>query len=112
MTDEKLRQFVDDFVSNRIFTLHHIPPTQRQHLPGMVFLPVALRAFSQYNPASLEVVGTIYEHIEKASPRSINGYPMFMSFHVMHVKDWQRAAKAIEAEEKRRQSIELPPEEL
>jgi hypothetical protein len=111
LTDEQLREFVDDFVSNRIFTLHHIRNAERSHMAGMVFLPVALGVFSKFNPDSLKCVGTIYESYSKALPRSINGMPIFMTFKVLHTKDWERAAKAIETEEKRRQSIELPPAE-
>lgn len=110
LTDAKLREFVDDFVSNRIFTLQHIP-VHSQDLVGMIFMPVAFGLFSKYSSDSVKTIGTIYEHMSTAGPRSINGYPIFMSCKMLHVKDWERARKAILVEEERRKSIELPPAE-
>lgn len=52
-------------------------------------------------------IGLIYEYLDKAGPRSINGYPIFFSMRIMHRDDWARAARAIEREQKRMQEIEL-----
>ena len=56
---------------------------------------------------SLKQIGCIYEFVDKAGPRSINGYPIFFSFRMIHTDDWARAAAAIEREEKRREKIEV-----
>lgn len=111
MTDDQLRELVCAYVDRRIFTLHDIHPNSREHLAGMVFMPLALGAFAGYNEASLKKIGTIYEYLDKAGPRSINGYPIFFSLRIVHVKDWERALKAIQLEEERRKGIVLPPRE-
>ena len=102
MSDEELAKFVDDFCSGRIFTLHHIAPHSRESLAGMVFMPVALGAFSSWFKQEMEQIGTIWEYLSEAGPRSINGYPMFHSFYLVHADDWKRAVRAIEREEARR----------
>jgi hypothetical protein len=58
-------------------------------------------------------IGVLYSYMKHASPRAINGYPIFSSMGVLHRKDWKKVATAIqrelEAEEKR--SKELPLDE-
>jgi len=106
LTDDKLREFIDDFVSNRIFTTAHLRDSQADMIPN-IFLPLALGCFSKTQPESLDQIGVIYEYYEKASPRSINGLPIFFSFHMLHIDDWERAKPAIEKEMERRKNIEL-----
>lgn len=52
-------------------------------------------------------LGIIWERIDRAGPRSINGYPMFMSCHLMHREDWEKARKAAVKEQERRQQVDL-----
>ena len=108
-TDDELRKFVDDFVSSRIFTDRHIRPSDVVGTMSMIFMPIALGAFSKYEKESLKIVGCIYEYMSEAGPRSVNGYPIFFSMRFLHVEDWKRACKAIEREQERRGSIKLDP---
>lgn len=105
-TEEKLREFVDDFVSNRIFTSAHLRDGEENMLP-MIFMPLALGCFSTVQPDTLSQVGVLYEEYSKASPRSINGRPMFISFKMLHIDDWKRVQPVIEKEIERRKNIEL-----
>lgn len=106
MTDDALRAFVDDYLRERIFTSADIrnPGTAL----GMVFLPVAFGAFAGWPKEKLEEIGTIWEYMKKAMPRSVNGMPMFMSMRTIHRVDWARAVAAIQAEEERRKTMPLP----
>ena len=106
MTDAQLRKFVDDYVSNRIFTSAELRDSEVDILQ-MIFMPLALGCLSNLQPDSLKQVGCVWEYYDKAGPRSINGKPMFMSLNLMHIDDWKRAVVAIEREEKRRENIEL-----
>jgi hypothetical protein len=106
LSDDRLRRFVDDFVSNRIFTSAHLTDAEVSLLK-MIFLPIALGCFSRLQPDSLKQIGCIWEDYSKAGPCSINGKPVFVSFNLLHIDDWERAKVAIEKEEKRRESIEL-----
>lgn len=104
---EELRKFVDDFVSGRIFSSAHLPPTD-DRLIGGVFLTAGLGGFSEWTLEELQQIGIIYEYLNQAGPRSINGYPCFFSLRVLHVEDWRIALVAINAELERRKSIPLP----
>lgn len=59
--------------------------------------------FSKWNSN----LGEIGEHVSKAGPRSINGYPMFFSMRAIHKDDWVRIRKAVEAELDRQKNLEV-----
>lgn len=52
-------------------------------------------------------VGILYENYSEAMPRGVNGYPMFMSFRILHKDDWAIVKAAVSREQKRRQSEDL-----
>ena len=104
LSDEQLKQFVLDFCDGALYTSAH--PSKMEDIK-LVFLPLMLGALSDWIPEELETIGLIYEDMSKAMPRSVNGMPMFMSCHIMHIEDWERARKAIDAEFDRRKSIEV-----
>ena len=45
----------------------------------MVFMPVILGAFADMSKEDIDNIGLIYEYMDKAGPRSINGMPIFMT---------------------------------
>lgn len=102
MTDEELRTFVLALCDGRIFTMHHVPSPE---LVPMVFMPIALGAFADATPEEVEQVGTVYEYLDKAGPRAVNGMPMFTSLRMIHVDDWARAKAAYDMEMARRKDI-------
>jgi len=107
MSKEELRQFVDDLVSDRIFTSSHIRPNERQDMVATVFMPVALGAFANWSDTGMANIGVLWEYTSKAGPRCINGYPIFFSMHMVHKDDWAVAVEAAQRERERRKNIEL-----
>lgn len=59
------------------------------------------RLFKEY----VSQIGVVWEHYDKAMPRSVNGYPMFLSCHLMNMDDWERCLKVIREEQERRDKI-------
>jgi hypothetical protein len=108
MSDESLKQFVIDFVDNKIFVFQDIQESQRQNMLPMVFFAITAIEFSD---AAREDVGTIWEYFDKSLPRGVNGYPMFTSLRIMCKADWRRATAAInkilEKRQKANEEIEL-----
>lgn len=104
MSDEELAQFVLGVCDDKIFTMHHIPAGKRENMAGMVFVPLILGAFQGWFEAELEKVGTVWEYMTEAGPRSVNGYPTFYSCRLMHTDDWVRACRAIDKELARRKA--------
>lgn len=87
----------------RIFCDLHIDQ-HSQHLLGSIFMPLLFGALSHYeNP---EDIGMLYESLDKAGPRSINGYPVFSSMGVLNKADAQRVLDTIKHIEKTREDEE------
>jgi hypothetical protein len=104
MSIEDLRAFVLGYCDGRVFTMHDVK--NENDLP-LVFMPVALGCFADVPPDAMARLGTIWERIDRADPRAVNGMPMFTSLHAMRDDDWKRAARAIDAELARRKTISL-----
>lgn len=102
-TDEELKQFVLDFIGGRIFCMQHIAE-QDLDLMGSIFLYAGLGGLSEVDRNSL---GTIYEYLEEAGPRGVNGYPSFISLKMLNREDWERARKAIVTEKERLDNLKV-----
>ncbi len=108
LADDELRRFVDAFVSQQIFTSQHVPESNIDMLK-VIFMPLAFGALDGYTPEDIADIGIVYEYLDAQGPRSVNGYPTFMSCRLMRKSDWARARGAIQLETERRKHIELPP---
>lgn len=53
----------------------------------MVFLPLALIGKELSDELNENPPGMIYEYIDKAGPRAVNGMPMFMSLKMVSIDD-------------------------
>lgn len=103
MTDEELKQFVLDACDGHIFTN---TMCNRPEDVSIVFMTIALFPPGLfYTKEAIQQVGIVWERMSEAGPRAVNGMPMFMSHRLMHIDDWKRAAKAIDAELERRDQV-------
>lgn len=102
MTDDKLKEFVLGLCDGKVFTSEHCnsPDDIRR-----VFMVVGLGGLSNIPQEQLQNVGILWEWLDKAGPRSINGMPMFLSVRLMHKEDWARAVVAYKKEMDRRDQI-------
>ncbi len=105
MTDAQLREFVLGVLDGRIYIDHQV--RSPADVP-MVFFPLLFGVLGGYNKDSLQSrIGCIYEYLDKALPRSVNGRPCFMSMRLLHMEDWKRAHAAMLVEEERRKNIPI-----
>ena len=79
MTEDEIRSTVEGLVKGRIFTGTQVPPDMLH----LVFMPLGLA-----KDVDWDSLGNVIEDIDKAGPRGINGYPMFMSCRLVHKDDW------------------------
>ena len=96
----RLRRFVLDVLDGRIFTSHGLSLEEVR----MSFIVLALAGDEIKIPEDTAIV---WEYLDKAWPRSVNGMPCFPSCHFMNIEDWKRAHAAILAEMERRKSIKV-----
>jgi hypothetical protein len=110
MSDDRLRQFILDFLGGRLFTSAHMSEGAPDMLP-MVFMPLALGGLADWTREEIEQIGIFYEYLADAGPRSINGMPCFFSMRMLHVEDWRRARKVIHREMQRQEELSLDVED-
>lgn len=82
-----LKDLAKDIVMNKVFTDRHIQKTHANML-FTVFMPLAFMDKKGWAAmGKVEEIGLIYEYYEKATTRSINGYPTFQSFKYLKQKE-------------------------
>jgi len=86
-TREEINEIVMGIVENRIFTHLHIHDQQRDLTT--VFMVLLLMESKDIEWLKKARVGLIYEYMDKAAPRSINGYPCFFSCQYTNEEDME-----------------------
>jgi hypothetical protein len=84
-TREELRQLALDWLAGKLFTDHHC---RADDLP-LAFMPLALMKPSQIAELQGSDLGLIFEYVDKAGPRGINGMPFFFSMQILNRADAQ-----------------------
>lgn len=83
-TKKELKQIGLDLFKGLIFTDRHIKK-EDFHIFASVFMPIVF--MSKKQTESLKGVGLIFEYLDKAGPRGINGYPSFFSLRTLTKKE-------------------------
>lgn len=98
MTDKEVKQLAEDMFKGLVFTDRHI--RVKEELLS-VFMALVLMSEEQMEDIRKNPPGMIYEYMEKAGPRAINGNPTFLSFRMIGKDDakkvLERYNKIIEA---------------
>lgn len=104
---EEIDRIALDLFKGQIFTSAHLKPEDLE-LFWTIFMPFALHE----NPTELlKGVGLVYEYLEKAGPRTINGYPIFFSAHLLNIEDAEKVLLKYKAlEEAAQETLQNPPE--
>jgi hypothetical protein len=101
MTHEEVVKLARELVTNQVFMSDRIiNPERMLHL---VFMPLAFLKKKDIALFKKEGVAHFYEYNRLATPRSINGLPMFMSCHRINSTDY---ARVIEKEREMRTALE------
>lgn len=89
LEDDEIKRVAKGLVEGHVFTATMCPPD----MIGHVFMVAALGGLSDFDP---DDVAMLYEWLDKAGERGINGYPMFMSCRVVCHDDWNRVVEMAE----------------
>ena len=81
-TDQELKQIAMDIHAGRIFTDSHIRDGD-QHMASMIFIPISLMDRDAMKELAESKPAMIFEYLNKALSRSINGYPIFCSMRML-----------------------------
>ena len=83
--DKDLKKIALDIYTDKIFCSRQLRNPEKEL--SMVFIPLIFmdeeqrKKLEDYKPALM------YEYYDKALPRVINGYPMFMSMHTLNEEE-------------------------
>lgn len=65
------------------------------HLIPMIFMPVALSGAELMKEIREKEYSHIYEYVDQAGPRAINGFPCFWSCAFLNKNDWQSICRTL-----------------
>jgi hypothetical protein len=88
-TEKELNQIARDLHAGRIYTDLHIPEHEAMGLI-MVFLPLGFMEKGAREELLNDEPGLLYEYLDEANPRSVNGMPTFMSMQILNKKDAEK----------------------
>ena len=89
LDDEGIAKLAMDMAHGRVFGTWDIPAHRLYDDVSMVFMPLVFMDEEAHADLQEREVVHLYEYLDKAAPRSVNGYPSFFSMHVLSEGDWQ-----------------------
>lgn len=95
LTDDEINALAEDIYMGKVFTSDHLRETDLRMLP-QIFTPLILADETLRAELLKEPIGMIYEHLSEAGSRSVNGYPIFFSFHAVSQDDAKRVWEKVE----------------
>lgn len=95
LPEEKLKELGKDLWANNIFTSLHIRERDI-HMASSIFMPLIFLERTPECRADMDNWGMFFEYTDKAGPRSINGYPIFMSMRILTKTDTDKVQKYYE----------------
>lgn len=104
----ELRQLAMDIANGHVFTSRHIREHDLDKI-GMIFMPILFMTSEQHEEWKETGVTLIYEYNSKAGPRSVNGYPMFMSCAALNKTDDARVWELVRDVEVKTKAFLDPP---
>lgn len=92
---EVISQLAKDIATDKVFCSFYLPESEL-NLIGSIFMPILFGALKDYTQEQIKDLGFIYEYYDKAGPRGINGYPMFMSCGFVSKDDANRIQNKVD----------------
>lgn len=89
LPEQELRDLARQIVTNEVFI------TNSKEGLDFAFGTVLALGGAELLVEAAEQVGALWEEYSKAGPRSINGYPSFFSYHVVHRDDLSALGQTI-----------------
>lgn len=86
-TDEEIKELAKAIWAGQVFTSMHLKNPEDT---SRVFMILGLMSGEQIKSLQDERISFVYEYLDEAGPRSINGLPMFLSAKYLNVDDHQR----------------------
>lgn len=83
-TDAEINELAKAIWAGQVFTTQHLRNPEDAR---MVFMILAFFDESHWKSMETENISLVYEYLDKAGPRSVNGMPNFMSAQYLNMED-------------------------
>ena len=105
LPEDEINKLAQALLGGSVFTSQHLKhedPNLWASEVAMVWLPIGLGMLEQpgVREAFVEHRYVFYEYLDKASPRSVNGYPCFFSVKLCPWEQWLTVVEKFQAAEK------------
>lgn len=107
-SDADLEQLAQDIVAGKVLhSIYHIDSIERAGLGIESIWMILFLVGDRIAPWSVaNEIWAVYEYLDKAGPRSVNGMPSFLSARFIDRKDSEKLHKrVVEIEEERRRRV-------
>ena len=95
-TDKELKKIAMGYMEGTVFSDRHIHESDALGMIPIIFMPIGLMEKKDFQELLDDGMNMIYEEMDKAGPRSVNGYPMFMSFQFLTKEEVVRLAMFVD----------------
>ena len=102
-----LKEIAKGIHKGEIFTSQHISPNEASNILGMVFMPLMLMGEADRQQMIVQKATVFFAYNKDAGPRSINGYPIFMSVNWLNDAEWVKILQYIKKLEKFEKELEV-----
>ena len=109
MKTADLKQLAVDIFEGKVFTSWMIRKQDFPNSVSMVFMPLIFAEKESLQDMTKQGIVELYEYMDKALPRSVNGYPCFMSFRGLKKEDCLALTKHMKKLEKAREKVMREP---
>jgi hypothetical protein len=93
MIDKELKRLAIDIVEGKVYGTFCMNEYDIELLTA-IFMPIFFMDEEQRNELCKDLAH-IYEYIDHAGPRSINGHPMFTSMRTLNKQQWAKVCEYI-----------------
>lgn len=87
-TQVDLKQLAKDIRGNLVFHSNMIHEHEAESMMPLIFMPLMLMTSEALDNLDSQDPWILYEYLDKAGIKAINGYPMFISFKWLNKEQW------------------------
>jgi hypothetical protein len=95
MTDAEVETLAQDVVARRVFGSWDLGPPGSPDMLRMIFMPLGFMTAEDVAALKAANITNFYEYLDKAGPRSVNGYPCFFSMKLLDQDDSKRLLASV-----------------
>jgi len=95
-TDQEIAQLAMDIVDEKVFGSWDLKGAEFSSILPLIFMPLMFIEEDTKEQVLKADTAHLYEYFSEASPRSVNGYPIFFSFRMLSKENSNQVFEKVE----------------